>query len=155
MADTDKKPLVIQLPQLLTSQLPASITPQPSFSGTPQPSGTYGQSMFSVMQGQQGDANMRTTILVDLFRRLKDKTMYLQNITLGDEQISASLSRLYQSKCTLVQSKCTLELNKCTLELSKCTLNQFTFMFDQSKYRLCYSKCVVDHRTHATAEVAV
>ena len=135
MADTDKKPLVIQLPQLLTSQLPASITPQPSFSGTPQPSGTYGQSMFSVMQGQQGDANMRTTILVDLFRRLKDKTMYLQNITLGDEQISASLSRLYQSKCTLEQSKCTLD--------------QCTFMFDQSKYRLCYNKCVVDHSTHA------
>ena len=99
MSETEQKPILAQVAPPQQRTLNPTVTAGFG-AATPSTGVTYGQSLFSVMHSAggalQGVASMRTTILTDLFTRLKDKTMYLQNITLGDEQISASLSRLYQ-----------------------------------------------------------
>ena len=53
------------------------------------------QSMFSVMQHSSVFAG---NIVLDLYQRQKEKIMFLQNVTLGDEEISAALSRLFSRK---------------------------------------------------------
>ena len=50
------------------------------------------------MRASDPGTSLRDTILADLHSRLHQKIMYLQNITLGDEEISARLSRLYRCK---------------------------------------------------------
>ena len=62
------------------------------------PAAIYNPSMFSLMQAQQPN-NMGAAIVRDLFQRQKEKIMYLQNITLGDEEISACLSRMFSRRC--------------------------------------------------------
>ena len=51
-----------------------------------------------IMRASDPGTSLRDTILADLHSRLHQKIMYLENITLGDEEISARLSRLYRCK---------------------------------------------------------
>ena len=50
------------------------------------------------MRASDPGTSLRDTILADLHSRLHQKIMYLQNITLEDEEISARLSRLSRCK---------------------------------------------------------